>query len=102
MLAYVFFALVTRALDAEGAAPVAVLWSYWSFAAAALTFPLQHWIVRVVAASGGLEGPVRQAMRSIPAIALAAAVAGRGVIGWVPGTRCSTAGLAVPAAGGRW
>jgi O-antigen/teichoic acid export membrane protein len=82
VLAYVFFALVTRALDAEAAAPVAVLWSYWSFAAAALTFPLQHWIVRVVAASGGLEGPVRQAMRSIPAIALGAAVLA-GLIGWV-------------------
>lgn len=82
MLAYVFFALVTRALDAEGAAPVAVLWSYWSFAAAALTFPLQHWIVRAVAAAGGMEGAVRQAMRSIPVIALAAALLA-GLVGWV-------------------
>ena len=46
MLAYVFFAAVTRALGAEAAAPVAVLWAWWSFAGAALTFPLQHWIAR--------------------------------------------------------
>jgi O-antigen/teichoic acid export membrane protein len=52
LLAYVFFALVTRTLGAEAAAPVSVLWTYWSFAAAFLTFPLQHWIVRSVTARG--------------------------------------------------
>ena len=51
LLAYVFFALVTRALGSEAAAPVAVLWAYWSFAGAALTFPLQHWIARSVSAA---------------------------------------------------
>lgn len=53
LLAYVFFALVTRALGPEAAAPVSVLWAYWSFAGAALTFPLQHWIARSVVAHGG-------------------------------------------------
>jgi len=48
LLAYVFFALSTRSLGASAAAPVSVLWTYWSFAAAALTFPLQHWIARSV------------------------------------------------------
>ena len=39
VLAYVFFALVTQALGSVRAAPVSVLWAYWSFAGAALTFP---------------------------------------------------------------
>ena len=73
LLAYVFFALVTRALGAEAAAPVAVLWTYWSFAAAALTFPLQHWTVRAVVAAGG-EGPVRKAIPPIAALTLAVAL----------------------------
>jgi O-antigen/teichoic acid export membrane protein len=67
LLAYVFFATVTRALGAEAAAPVSVLWAYWSFAAAALAFPLQHWAARSVTATGG-ERAVR---RSLPAVAAA-------------------------------
>jgi len=73
LLAYVFFALVTRALGAEATAPVAVLWTYWSFAAAALTFPLQHWAVRAVVAAGG-EGPVRRALPSIAGLTLLVAL----------------------------
>jgi hypothetical protein len=73
VLAYVFFALVTRALGAEAAAPVAVLWTYWSFAAAALTFPLQHWTVRAVVAAGG-EGPVRHAVPPIAALTMVVAL----------------------------
>ena len=64
LLAYVFFALVTRALGSEAAAPVAVLWTYWSFAGAALTFPLQHWIARSVSAHGG-ERSVREALPGV-------------------------------------
>ncbi len=52
LLAYVFFALVTRALGAGPAAPVAVLWAWWSFAGAAITFPVQHWISRTAALAG--------------------------------------------------
>ncbi len=77
LLAYVFFALVTRALGSAPAAPVAVLWTYWSFSAAALTFPLQHWIVRSVAAAGGDEGQVRRAARTIvPTVLVTAVVVG--------------------------
>ncbi|HYH71862.1 MAG TPA: hypothetical protein VD764_01495 [Nocardioides sp.] len=59
LLAYVFFAASTRGLGAADAAPVAVLWSYWGFAAAGLTFPVQHWITRTAAVAG--EGAVRAA-----------------------------------------
>jgi len=76
LLAYVFFALVTRGLGAEAAAPVSVLWSYWGFAAAGVTFPVQHWIARSVAADGR-EGAVRAALPPVAALTLVAA----GVVG---------------------
>lgn len=60
VLAYVFFVLVTRALGPVAAAPVSVLWVWWGFAGAALTFPLQHWITRSVTAHGG-----EQVLRSL-------------------------------------
>ena len=72
LLAYVFFALVTRALGSEGAAPVSVLWAYWSFAGAALTFPIQHWIARSVVAHEG-ERSVRTAMPGVLRLSLLAA-----------------------------
>ena len=50
VLAYVFFVVATRALGAEEAASVSVLWTWWGFTAAAITFPLQHWIARTVEA----------------------------------------------------
>jgi len=52
LLAYVFFALTTRSLGAEQAAPVAVLWSYWALSAAVLTFAVQHWVIRTLAHDG--------------------------------------------------
>ena len=73
LLAYVFFALVTRALGSGGAAPVSVLWAYWSFAGAALTFPIQHWIARSVVAHEG-ERSVRTAMPGVLRLSLLAAV----------------------------
>ncbi len=72
LLAYVFFALVTRALGSEGAAPVSVLWAYWSFAGAALTFPLQHWIARSVVAHSG----ERSVGASLPGVLGLSALAG--------------------------
>lgn len=71
VLAYVIFAVTTRALGAGDAAAVSVLWTFWSFAAAALTFPLQHWISQAAAADGGTAG-VR---RALPRVALLAASA---------------------------
>jgi hypothetical protein len=65
LLAYVLFALLTRGLGPEAAAPVSVLWTHWAFAAAAFTFPLQHWVTRTVTRHG--EGAVRGAA---PRIAL--------------------------------
>jgi O-antigen/teichoic acid export membrane protein len=67
VLAYVFFAIVTRVLGAAEAAPVSVLWTYWSLAAAGLTFPVQHWVARSVAAAG-TDHVVR---RSLPAVTAA-------------------------------
>ena len=81
LLAYIFFALSTRTLGAEAAAPVSVLWTYWSFAAAALTFPLQHWIARSVAAHEG-EGSVRDAMPRVVALVVTAALV-VGVLSWL-------------------
>lgn len=81
VLAYVFFALVTRALGAEDAAPVSVLWTYWSFAAAFLTFPVQHWIVRSTVARGS-EGGVR-AVRVPLALTVLGITVAAGLVTWV-------------------
>lgn len=81
LLAYVFFALSTRILGAAEAAPVSVLWTYWSFAAAALTFPLQHWIAQSVAARGG-EGAVQRALPRVALVVAAIAVA-VGALAWL-------------------
>lgn len=72
VLAYVFIAIVTRSIGAEAAAPIAVLWTYWSAAAAILVFPLQHWIVRRVSAEGGEHG-VRAGLPRVAALVVAAA-----------------------------
>lgn len=73
LLAYVLFAIVTRELGAEASAPVSVLWTYWSLTAAAVSFPVQHWIAQSVAQHGGFA-VVR---RSVPLlVGLTAAGAG--------------------------
>ena len=78
LLAYVFFALVTRALGPVPAAPVSVLWAWWSFAGAALTFPLQHWITRSVTVHEG-EWAVRRALGGvILVVVIVGVVAGAG------------------------
>lgn len=74
LLAYVFFALVTRALGADKAAPVSVLWAWWSFTGAGLTFPLQHWITRTVTATAA-EGSVRRSLGRLTGLVLGVAVA---------------------------
>ncbi|MGB3187471.1 MAG: hypothetical protein WBG36_15980 [Ornithinimicrobium sp.] len=66
VLAYVFFVLVIRALGAQAAAPITVLWAWWGFAGAALTFPVQHWITRTSAASAG-EAAVRRGIGHLAA-----------------------------------
>ena len=79
LLAYLFFALSTRSLGASAAAPVTVLWTYWSFSAAAVTFPLQHWIVRSVVAHG--EGSVRRALPGV-VVGVGAASIAAGLVAW--------------------
>lgn len=58
LFAYVFFAITTRALGPVVAAPISVLWTFWGFLAAALTLPVQHWIIHVTESGGG-ESSVR-------------------------------------------
>jgi O-antigen/teichoic acid export membrane protein len=72
LLAYVFFAVSTRTLGPAAAAPISVLWTFWSFAAAAVTFPLQHWIARTVIAHG--EGSVRRFLPRVAGFILGIAV----------------------------
>jgi O-antigen/teichoic acid export membrane protein len=80
-LAYVFFALATRTLGGEGAAPIAQLWTYWSASAAVLTFPVQHWIIRSSHTGAGLAAVRRVLPRVTGAVlALAGVVA---VISWL-------------------
>lgn len=81
LLAYVFFALSTRHLGAADAAAVSVLWTYWSFAAAVLTFPLQHWIARTVAADRH-EGSVRAALPRIGQLVLGVGLLS-GLVAWL-------------------
>ena len=81
LLAYVFFAATTRALGPEAASPVSVLWTYWSFSAAAFTFPVQHWVARSVAARHD-ENDVRSALPRLGLIVLATAMV-TGVASWL-------------------
>ena len=85
VLAYVFFAMVTRALGAEPAAPVAVLWAWWSFAGAAVTFPVQHWISRTAAMPAG-EAAVRRGLFVVAAAVGGASLAAGG-LAWLASER---------------
>ena len=85
VLAYVFFALVTRALGAGPAAPVAVLWAWWSFAGAAFTFPVQHWITRTCSLPAG-EQAVRRGLGRVGAAVVAASMVA-GALSWAFGER---------------
>ena len=73
LLAYVFFALASRSLGAERAAPISVLWSYWAVASAVLTFPVQHWIIRRFTSDKD-ESVVAAAMPSLFALVTVIAV----------------------------
>ena len=95
VLAYIVFAVATRALGPEGAAPVSVLWTCWSLAAAAVTFPIQHWLTRTVAAYGGFLAarPVLPAAAGL--VMILALVVGLG--GWlVRGQLFSDDGVGFP------
>ena len=85
LLAYLFFALVIRALGAGPAAPVAVLWAWWSFAGAAITFPVQHWITRTAALEVG-EAAVRRGLPRVAGAVTGASVAA-GAAAWLASER---------------
>jgi O-antigen/teichoic acid export membrane protein len=46
LAAYAYVLLGTHEFGSDAFAPVGVLWSIWAAAAAVLTFPLQHWVIR--------------------------------------------------------
>ena len=77
LFAYVFFALATRGLGTATAAPVALLWTYWGMATAVITFPVQHWIIRTLHASG--EDAVAAALPRVTAMVGLIAVVAAGV-----------------------
>jgi O-antigen/teichoic acid export membrane protein len=79
LLAYVVFAMFTRGLASDAAAAVSVLWTYWAFAGAALTFPVQHWITRTVAS--GSEGVVRRSAARV-SLAVGGVAVLAGVASW--------------------
>lgn len=81
LLAYAVFAICTRTLGSEGAAPVSVLWTWWGLAGAALTFPVQHWLTRSVAAHGDASR-VRRALPRLATLAAGIALAA-GLAGWL-------------------
>ena len=70
---YLFLAVGTRAVGVDGFAPVSVLWSLWAVSGAALTFPVQHWIIRTTVASGD-EAAVWSAMPRVWALSAVAGV----------------------------
>lgn len=63
--AYVFITVGTRAYGATEFGPVSVLWTLWVGASAALTFPLQHWIIRAVERAGGHEADADALRRAL-------------------------------------
>jgi O-antigen/teichoic acid export membrane protein len=81
LAAYGFIAFGTRSLGADGFAPVAIVWVFWAFSAALLTFPIQHWVIRQMALDGH-SGGLRAALGRV--VLLAGAVsAGEGVVALV-------------------
>jgi len=78
--AYAFAAIGTRTVGADAFAPVSVLWSYWAVSIAAVSFPLQHWVIRRLRVDGSAAG-VRAALPRIAAIVLVLSM-GSGLLGW--------------------
>ncbi len=60
LLSYLFVGIGTRAVGPAAFAPVGVLWTLWALTSAVVTFPVQHWIIRTVAADGDEAGVAAQ------------------------------------------
>ncbi len=63
-LVYIYILVATRALGPDAAQPIAVIWTWLNIVAAALTFPLEHWVIYAVAVDGG-EAGVRSELRRV-------------------------------------
>lgn len=74
LTAYAIAAVGSWAYGAEAFGPFANLWTVLVLALAAVTFPLQHWIIRTVAIAGG-EQPIRDSFGRV-----ARAVVGLGLV----------------------
>ncbi len=83
LAAYGFIALGTRLLGADGFAPVAIVWVFWAFSTALLTFPIQHWVIRQMALDGH-SGGVRATLTRVSLLAALVAV-GEGLIALAAG-----------------
>lgn len=77
LAAYAFIALGARGLGAARFAPVAIVWVFWAFSAALLTFPIQHWVIRQMELDGHAGG-VRAALGRVAGV-VAAVTAGEGI-----------------------
>lgn len=96
LLAYVFFAFASRSLGPAAASPVSVLWSYWAAAAAVLTFPVQHWIIRRFTGDGH-ERTVARTLPRLSALVLTLSLASGGAAFAFREQLFHDAGLAFPA-----
>lgn len=81
--AYVFVVTGTRSVGAEAFAPVSILWTVWAAAAAVLTFPVQHWVIRSITAEGSESG-ARGALRQIGLLTVALSAV-TGLLAWLLG-----------------
>ena len=60
IFAFVFVAIASRHFGAADAAPVAQVWTIWLAAAALLTFPIQHWVIRTTPEGRGIGATTRR------------------------------------------
>lgn len=95
LAAYAFVVLGTRELGAAAYAPVSVLWTLWSIAAAVITFPVQHWLIRSLQLPGG-EGVMSDVGPRLVAAAVGVGVVAT-VAAWAAGeTLFGSRGLLFP------
>lgn len=64
LAAYGYIVVGTQSFGAEAFAPVSILWTIWALSVAVVTFPLQHWTIRSITATGD-DSEIRSALRSI-------------------------------------
>lgn len=63
LAAYAYVMVGTQVFGARDFAPISIVWTVWTFSVAAITFPLQHWVIREIEA--GREGQVAANLRFI-------------------------------------